>query len=135
MIKRLAWFLGGALLLWAGLVLGLKGREFAPDAVVISVAAGLCLVPSLLTLAWSSWSVGQTPEQQLLATLGGTGVRMFVVLAAGIVLTMAVPYFAERQQGFWISVLVFYLLYLALEVAILLIGRSAPGQQSGQGAS
>jgi hypothetical protein len=123
MMKRLAWFLAGAILLWAGLVLGLRGRDFAPDTAVITVAAGLCLVPSLLALAWASWSVGQTPEQQLLATLGGTGVRMFIVLAVGLVLTSTVPYFAERQQGFWISVLVFYLLYLALEVAILLIGR------------
>ena len=124
MIKRLACFLAGALVIWGGLVWGLKGRDFAPDTAVLTVAATLCLLPSLLTLAWASWTVGRTPEQQLLATLGGTGVRMFVVLAVGLVLTTGVPYFAQQQQGFWISVLVFYLLYLGLEVAILLVGRS-----------
>ncbi len=134
MIKRLAWFLAGALVVWAGLAWGLQGRDFAPDTGILTVAAALCLIPSLLTLAWASWSVGRAPEQQLLATLGGTGARMFIVLAVGLVLTSAVPYFAERQEGFWVSILIFYLLYLGLEVAILLIGRPAPEQPGEPGA-
>jgi hypothetical protein len=132
MIRRLAWFLTGALVLWAGLAWVLRGKDFAPDTTVLTVAAGLCLVPSLVTLAWASWSIGRAPEQQLLATLGGTGLRMFVVLAVGLVLTSAIPYFAQQQQGFWVSVLIFYLLYLGLEVAILLIGRPAPPPQGEQ---
>jgi hypothetical protein len=48
--------------------------------------------------------------------LGGTGLRLFFVLGAGLVLTGAVPYF--QLQSFWVWVLVFYLFTLALEMLL-----------------
>jgi len=98
----------------------------------IAVAGALCLIPSVLTLLWVAWSTAQTPERQLTAALGGTGVRMFVVLAAGLLLTQEVPYFTEHRQSFWLWVLVFYLFDLGLEMAILLSGRAEAEKQSAQ---
>ena len=65
----------------------------------------------------------QTPDQQLVAVLGGTGVRLFFVLGAGAAVGAWVPDF--HGPGFWVWLLVFYLLTLALEVTLLLSGPPA----------
>jgi hypothetical protein len=91
-----------------------------------AVALGLCLVPTAVTLAWASRALQGPAEQQLLLVLGGTGIRMFAVLTAGLVLYMRVDYF-QKEHGFWIWVLVFYLFTLAVEMTLILSGR--PGSQ------
>jgi len=130
--RRVAWFLVGALAFWAAaaaLAYGLGDSEAVP---CIAAAAGLCLLPSIATLAWATWAATQSPEQQLAATLGRTGLRMFFVLGVGLLLTKLVPYFSERQQGFWLWILVFYLFDLGLEMALLLAGRPMPEKQDSQ---
>lgn len=57
--------------------------------------------------------------------LGATGLRMFGVLATGILLLQTVPLFRE-QEGFLIWLIVCYLYTLALEMTLLLKGRSRP---------
>jgi DMSO reductase anchor subunit len=137
--RHLAWFLVGGVTFWAAAT-GVawlfwdeeKAGPFLEALPAIAVAAGLCLVPSALTLVWTTWSSVSSPEQQLTATLGGTGVRMFVVLAVGLGLTMNAPYFEERRQSFWMWVLIFYLYDLGLEIAILLLGRSTASAQGAE---
>jgi hypothetical protein len=127
--RRLAWFLVGALTFWLAAAAWsylMWGAAAFPDC---TVAAILCLLPSLGTLAWSNWSLSRAPEQQLATALGGTGIRMLFVVGGGLLLTTKVPYFTERQQSFWLYVLVFYLFDLALEMATLVAGRPAADRQ------
>jgi hypothetical protein len=88
------------------------------------VAAGLCLVPTALTLVWGRWALRQPPQQQLTMVLGGTGVRMAVVLVAAFALSSQ-PVF--QQQSFWIWLVVAYVYSLGVEMVLLLTGRPALG--------
>jgi hypothetical protein len=92
------------------------------SALVFSaVALVLCLVPAAITLLWAGWAFRQSPEQQLVAVLGGTGLRMAFVLALGLGLYLSVPYFS--QSSFWLWILGFYLMSLALEVGLIVAGQ------------
>lgn len=92
-----------------------------------AVAAALCLVPSAGSLLWSSWALDAAPEQQLIAVLGGTGLRMAVVLAGGLGLYAWFGYF--RDTSFWVWLLAFYLVTLATEMTLLLAGRVKTAHQ------
>jgi hypothetical protein len=86
-----------------------------------AVACGLCLLPTLAACAAADRAFRNSPQRQVLAFLGGSGLRMLVVLSAGLVLYLLVPYF--KDQGavlFWGWLLVFYLFTLGVEVALLL---------------
>jgi hypothetical protein len=89
-------------------------------------AAALCLVPTALTLVWTRRAHKGRPEQQLLAVMGGTGVRLLVVLGGALILFLAVEEFA--YQRFWIFVVVYYLFTLALEM--VLVVRGTPTEQA-----
>jgi len=81
----------------------------------------LCLVPGVVALLWTGFSPPQ-PEQQLLATLASTGVRMFFVLGVTFLLLVNVdPYRGSVAFAIW--VLVFYLCTLALETLLVLANR------------
>lgn len=125
-MKRVARFVAGTLAFWLLTALPFRflgDAETGTAALVYSgTALALCLVPTVVTLAWGTWAFDGSPDQQLLMVLGGTGVRMFVVLAGGLALTSWVPYYQEHA-GFWAWVLVFYLVTLALEMVVLLAGR------------
>jgi hypothetical protein len=77
------------------------------------------------TLAW--WQRQKSPSQQLVLVLGGTGVRLAFVLLAGVALYAAVP--ALQHDGFWLWLVIFYLLTLAMESKLLLAPRSAAPQR------
>ncbi len=64
----------------------------------------------------------------MLAVLGGSGVRLAVVLATSLALWRFVPYF-QQQDSFLVWLLVFYLFTLAFEVIALV----APGESHGSG--
>jgi hypothetical protein len=123
----LAVLCGGTLCVWAAaaypawLLWGQSALVFS------SVAAVICLVPALATLAWSARASFGTPEQQLAALFGGTGVRMVVAVATGIILYKCAPAFAHAAFLIWI--IVFYLTTLALEIVVL-VNRPAPHKES-----
>jgi hypothetical protein len=127
--KRVGLLIGGTLLAWA--IAAYPAHLLGGDAALVYsvVALGLCLVPTALTLLWAEWSYQQSPEQQLTIVLGGTGVRMGIVLGVGLLLYVLVPYF--QQPGFWVWLLVFYLFTLALEIVLVVRGRSAAERQQG----
>lgn len=122
MIKRIVYLVGGSITLWV--LLAIPARRLWGDDTAIHAAAALflCLVPAVLTLIWTGWAQGRSSDQQMVAVLGGTGVRMFLVLAGALVLTQFVPYFQD-QNGFWAWLLVFYLYTLAFEVVLLVTDR------------
>ncbi len=118
MKRRLGILVGASLLLW-GLVTYPSRILWGDSAVVFSaVALALCLVPAAGTLLLGRLAFGQSPEDQLLAVMAGTVVRMVVVLGLGLVLFSSLPYF--HRAGFWFWVLSFYLFTLTLEIALLL---------------
>jgi hypothetical protein len=128
-IRRLTNLVLCALALWAvagGAAYYLQGRD--PSVLVYSGTAGLlCLLPGLATVAWASWAERRGPDQGALAGLGGTGVRLFFVAGAGMVLRGNVPYFQQGDYwAFWGWVLVFYLFLQAAELTLLLGGRRQP---------
>src|SRR5207253_1299665 len=73
----------------------------------------LCLMPAALTLLWARRALDRSPEAQLTAVLGGSGVRLFVTLLAAWLLTDRVPFF--RDGSFWYWLLGAYLFTLTLE--------------------
>lgn len=108
--------LGGACLLWPDEQLALVQLS--------ATALGLCLVPTVLTMLWASWSSGQDPEQQVVAALGGTGIRMAFVLGMGLLLSSSVPYYQQHFRAFWLWVLLYYLATLGLEMTLLVRART-----------
>jgi hypothetical protein len=50
--------------------------------------------------------------------MGGTVVRLVVVMGGGVALYLLVPYFSH--PSFWIWVIVFYLVTLTLEMSLIL---------------
>lgn len=123
MIKRVSILVGCTFGVW--LVTGLPAHLLGMDAALpySLVAVALCLVPTALTLAWADWAYRQSPEQQLTMVLGGTGVRMGIVLGMALLLYTMSPYF--QQQSFWIWLLLFYLLTLALEMVLVVRAKTA----------
>ncbi|MBI1917906.1 MAG: hypothetical protein HYS12_24695 [Planctomycetes bacterium] len=134
-MRRVLFLVGGSLLFW--LLASLPFRILADDrdagdaaVVYAGTAILLCLLPTSLTLLWSSYALKQAPEQQLTAVLGGTGLRVFGVLLMGFALFQWVPYF-RKYPGFWTWLLVSYLVTLALEMTLLLAGRPDPMASGG----
>lgn len=117
MRRRIGLLIAGTLSLWLIAVYPAK-QYTGQDAVLhVTVAAVLCLIPTVGTLAWVGWSVSQSAEQQLVSVLGGTGVRMGLVLLVGLALFRWAPGF--QRMSFLIWLLVFYLATLALEIVLL----------------
>lgn len=130
MSKRIAYFIGGCITLWV--VLAVPARRLWGDTAAVhgAVALLLCLVPTTLILLWTAWAQARSPEQQLAAVLGGTGLRLVLVMAGALALFQFVPYF-QGQTGFLVWLLVFYLFTLAFEV-VLVVTAPAQGPRAGE---
>ena len=123
MIRRLLLLVGGALTFW--LLVGLPAHAFGggDKALVFSgTAVLLCLPPMILSLLWAEHALKKDPQQQIVMVAGGTGLRIFFVLAGGMVLYLCVPYF-QNEIAFWIWVMIVYPVTLALDVALIVLGR------------
>jgi hypothetical protein len=123
MMRQLAQLWAGSLALW--MVLASGGWLVAGTTGVIdtAVACGLCLVPMTLTMLWCHHAFRGAAEQQLMAVLGGTGVRLLVVIAGGIALYHSV---AElHRPAFLLWVVVFYLGTLTLEIVLVVRRQNA----------
>jgi hypothetical protein len=93
------------------------------------VALALSLVPAVATLIWADRVWKNSPEMQLLAALGGSGVRMAIVLGVGACLYFQYP--ETFSAAFLVWLLIFYLVFLALEMTLLLRpGKSLPGHDT-----
>jgi len=122
--------IGGTLAFW--LLAGLPARVLGGGDVALvhcGTALLLCLLPTAATLVWAERTLGQAPDQQLLLMLGGTGLRLFLVLPAGWALFAWAPYYQGRT-GFLLWLVVCYLFTLTLDVALLLAGRPQPRPDS-----
>ena len=122
-MRPVLYLIAGSLAFWLLLALPARSLGGGDAAIIFSgTALLLCLVPTVGTLIWASWGLQKHPEQQLTMILGGTGLRMFFVLGVALLISRAVPYYQE-QTSFWIWLLVFYLITLALEMGLMLTVR------------
>ena len=96
------------------------------------VATLLCVLPSAVTLVWCDLVLGGSPEQQLAAVFGGTGLRMAFVVAVGLVLYFNVASFHET--GFWLWIIVFYLTTLTLEMVLVVRRQAEMDKKRGEAA-
>ena len=81
-MNRLLKLVGWTIVFWLLLVFPVRFLLGEPPAVYCTVAMLLCLVPTALTLSLANFVGEVSPEQQLIVILGGTGLRMAVVLLA-----------------------------------------------------
>jgi hypothetical protein len=121
---RLGLLIGGTLAAWVLLVYPAM-RVLGEQALLRSAAALLiCLIPAAGTLAFALRGQVQRGEDQLLAMLGGMGVRMAFVLGLGFLAYSMVP--VLHADEFWIWLIVFYLLTLGLEIGLVVKAQSVP---------
>jgi hypothetical protein len=134
--KAMVSFFGGALAGWlllAVLVYALWGRE---GLFCLTVGGAICIVPAGLSLFWSLHAAGRSSSEQILAVMGGMFLRMLFVLAVGIAVFLVQPWFQEvkeRAYVYWGSLLLFYLMSLALETIIA--ARYKPNSQATTGSN
>jgi hypothetical protein len=127
-MRSLVFFICGALL-FGTLTLGI-GYWVGNDDTLLQggVAFGLAFVPAALTLGLVVYSYRSTPELQLTASLGGSGLRMAVALGGGVFLTNTQPHLFGTP--FWSWLVLFYLVLLGFEIT-LLVWRTRSPQASG----
>jgi hypothetical protein len=123
-VKRdLSLLIAGALVFWLLTAYPAYCLWDEPAVVFSAVACLLCLAPTAATLIWCHKAFRGSPEQQLLAVMGGMAVRMVVVIGAGMALYFLAPYFHRRS--FWLWVIVFYLVILTVEIGLIVARQSA----------
>ena len=132
-MRRVLLLLGGGLAFWLVAALPFRFLDNDPARGTAAVAyAGtallLCLVPAALTLWWGGRALSQPADQQLVAVLGGTGVRLFTVVVVGWLLFSWVPYY-QTYPGFLAWLVAAYLFTLGLEMTLLLAGRPPQRQE------
>jgi hypothetical protein len=127
-MRRVGLLVIGSLVFWV--LVAVPSRHLWGDsaAVFSGTAVILCLIPTAATMLWANWAFDRAADQQIVMVLGGTGLRMFVVLFGGLALYTLIPYFQEHQ-GFWLWVLTTYLFTLALEMTLVLKGRTEANEQ------
>lgn len=87
----------------------------------------LCLLPGVATLLWAAHVARKDPRMLVFVALGATGVRLFGVSLAALLLVFKVPAFRE-ERGFLLWLVVFYLFTLAVEMSLLLSAARAVPQ-------
>jgi hypothetical protein len=122
--RRVMLFTISCIVFWA--LTGVPARYMLDNELTLihsGTAMLLCLVPGIITLAWAGWAFQHDPEQQLFMILGGTGLRLFGVLAVAMLLYFNVPPF-QAAFGFLVWLVVYYLGTLTMEMLLLLQARS-----------
>ncbi len=120
-MKSVGLFVGGSLL-FGTVAIGL-GFAALGESVLLEagVAFALAFIPSTATLVWVVVSYRSTPEMQLTASMGGSGVRMMIALGGGYLLTTTrADLFGS---AFWYWILLFYLGLLAFEITLLVANQ------------
>ena len=116
-MKTIVRFVAGSLV-FAAPVLAIAFVVGGDETLVRAAAAfGLAFVPAALTLAWVVQTYRTDPGMMLMASLGGSGIRMAAALGGAVFLTQTFP--QEFDGSFWYWLVLFYLALLAFEIALL----------------
>jgi hypothetical protein len=120
--RSLLWMIGLPLVLWVLLAVPARRLGGGDEALWYSGTAVLiCTVTMTLAHVGKTLLSRQDPRLAPILTLGASGLRMFVVLTCGVVLSSVVPFY--RGQAFWLWLGVFYFATLALDVALSVKAR------------
>jgi hypothetical protein len=119
----IAFAVGG--LVFGGVSLGF-GHWLCDEQAILQgyVAFGLSFVPALATLAFVLFSYRASPDLQLLASLGGSGLRMLIALGGGFFLTQTRPQTFAEPLWYWL--VLFYLTLLAFEIGLIVRQQPKP---------
>ncbi len=117
------------LLLWAALTYPAYRFDGFNAFLQSSAAVLLCLVPATGTMIWACVVGGRSPQKRLAASLGGSVVRMGVVLGGGLLLYTQWPQYFSN--AFWLWVGIYYAATLTLEI-FLLVKSLRPDEQSSE---
>jgi hypothetical protein len=118
---RIAWLWIATLGLWivAAYPAGwLWGRETHVQSLA---AMAPCLMLATLTLAAGRLTLVHAPRQLLVVLLAGMGLQMALTLGVAGLMYALIP--ALKGAAFWIWLLIFFEVTLALEMALILVGR------------
>jgi hypothetical protein len=96
-----------------------------------AVALSLSLAPGVATMLLADAAWKRSPDLQVLAALGGSGVRMALALGVGMALFFGYPETFSAAFLGWL--LIFYLVLLGVEVMFLLQPVQNPGAQGLRG--
>jgi hypothetical protein len=122
MTKTVIRFLAGALVGWLA-VAAFAFVRWDVGGLICALTTGLvCLIPTTIALIANLWAAGRSSQEQLLAVMGGMGLKMMVVLAVSVALFLSVPFFRaepSREYAFWGSLLLCYLFALAWETVLV----------------
>jgi hypothetical protein len=112
--------IGGTLLLWLGAALpaGLL-MDNGPDPVVTACAAGICLIPGILTALLIRQMRHRPAYDRLVAIFVSIFLRMGLTLGGGLGLYYLIPNIRSNAIPFISWGLAFYLITLAGETVIL----------------
>ncbi len=126
---RVVQLMVGMTLCWAALTYA-AWLHWGPSAVTeSSLAVVLCLAPAAITLAMGQFVLRQTPQLTLVFVVGSMALRMLAVLAGGLAILALVPTLAASR--FWVWVVVFYLLTIAVETTLLVRTCAPAGRAPG----
>ena len=103
MKQRLLQLIGGCIAFWAVLAVPVYCLGGETSLLFSAAAAVLCLVPTAATQVWIDLAFGKSPEQQLAAALGGSGIRIAFVLLAGMLFIGVSTIIIRRAFGFGLS--------------------------------
>lgn len=123
--RQLLLLCGGTLLLWGLAVVPARFVWGEPAVWNSGVAALLCLLPAVATFLWAQ-AARHSSEGRLVAMLGGSGLRMALVLAGGFGLTQLLPEWFS--WSFWIWLMVFYAFTLGVETTLIVLNARAGSQ-------
>jgi len=104
-------------------------REAILSAICVAVAGTICIIPTLISLGLTLWSRGRSAPEQLMAVMGGMGLRMGLVLMISLPVFVKVPQFREtreRELEYWAAVLISYLGTLAWETFLAARAKAPP---------
>lgn len=128
-MKQAGLLVGGTVLL--GLLLAYPAWLLGGEPVLIQemTALALCLAPALGTFLWQKNSARASPEAQLMAVLGGSGIRLAIVLGGGALLYWKLP--ETYTDSFWIWLLVFYMFTLTVEITLAVREQNRAAERNG----
>ena len=132
MVRGIGWLVGVAAAAWAVSVGPAWYAAGSPGPWISLLAGGVCLGPAIGTWAAAYWSIGQPQNRQLVTALGGSAVRLVVVLTAGGALLAAKEYLRENWVLFVVTGVVYYLATLTTETVLFVRYRQRRSEAPGR---
>ena len=134
-MKKVLLLIGVTAAAWAVSVPAAVAADGPAHWLASSIAALLCLVPTIGTLTMLSVTENRSPVAALGAVLIAPLLRLIVVCVAGAAVWRVVPELRDAPLRFGGWVLAFYLITLVAETVLALPtkkGNAAGGEQSGE---